>query len=757
MDSRTALKNGTSLLVTNSDGGTVIYTILNEIGRGGSSIVYDANYTNNLNKEKKVRIKECFPFKLSLKRDEAGNVIVNNQSEKEFIKCKNRFMADFKAFDDISSMTGLINSSVSSVDIYSLNNTYYIVSVFSEGQTLKFNPDRSLKDTISLVITIAKTINKIHDKGYLYLDLKPDNVFVLDEVTDLVKLFDFDSLFKLSDLSSLNENLRISYTKGFSAPELAYGNPNKLGVYTDVYSLGALLYYLLFNEIPSSFECEKNANYDFLSMKYDVEDYYSELVKLLTTFFHKTISNYIPDRFNQMEDAIALLNKLLDASDLNKPYIISANITKPRAFYGRNEELDKLVSNLTNSNAPIFVTGMGGIGKSTIVKQAISDIYGIYDSTIYVYEKNSLFETIADDKQLRINSLIKTEEESIYDYASRKLNKLYELAIDSKILFVVDDFTGDFDDQFNELIKLPVKLVFISRKNVDKSNFDSIQIKEIKSEDALIKLFENSVRKSLSEEEYIDLQEIISLTFSHTLSIELIAKQIANSFISVAKAKELLKANGISNIANEKIDYQKDDNYRYDTIYDIVNSLFDTAFEKGISKAEIKVLSLIDHKGIDIDLYQQMLGLKTKDVFVDLKKAGFIEVYDNIISLHPIIRDSLKQLEWEEDSLLYLKNMLSFLNEKLSYSNRDLEFPESIIKVNEIVKESGSVLSRIFEKKKDNALEDIYIDRVRDNTNSYKNDKATLNSYLSLAEDVLNDCKEIEPVRKLDIYADLLY
>lgn len=60
MDSRIALAANTQLHFQNKEGGAVRYTIIKEIGRGGSCIVYDATYETNTGDLKYVRIKECF-------------------------------------------------------------------------------------------------------------------------------------------------------------------------------------------------------------------------------------------------------------------------------------------------------------------------------------------------------------------------------------------------------------------------------------------------------------------------------------------------------------------------------------------------------------------------------------------------------------------------------------------------------------------------------------------------------------------------
>ena len=77
MDSRTALKRDTTLRFDNG----YEYTITDELARGGSSIVYNAFYVDNLGEKKTVRIKECYPFKCGLKRGSGGELMIPSSEE----------------------------------------------------------------------------------------------------------------------------------------------------------------------------------------------------------------------------------------------------------------------------------------------------------------------------------------------------------------------------------------------------------------------------------------------------------------------------------------------------------------------------------------------------------------------------------------------------------------------------------------------------------------------------------------------------
>ena len=155
------------------------------------------------------------------------------------------------AFDlgnELFSTSGLTNFTSNTVDIYELNNTIYVVTNYQEGETLSHSKFISLKDCIAVVKSTAKVIMKVHRKGYLYLDLKPDNIFLLTGTKEVVQLFDFDSLVPITAFKSGAEDCeyKISHTKGFSALELQTGKLRKVGKHTDIYAVGAILFYLVF-------------------------------------------------------------------------------------------------------------------------------------------------------------------------------------------------------------------------------------------------------------------------------------------------------------------------------------------------------------------------------------------------------------------------------------------------------------------------------------------------------------------------------
>lgn len=85
-----------------------------------------------------------------------------------------------------------------------------------------------------------------------------------------------------------------------------------------------------------------------------------------------------------------------------------------------------------------------------------------------------------------------------------------------------------------------------------------------------------------SEKEYID--RIIRCAYGHTLLLELIAKLILNSYITVEKAALLVEKNGVFGIAEEKVDCFVNNKVVYNTVDQIMCALFDIDGKMGMDQ-----------------------------------------------------------------------------------------------------------------------------------------------------------------------------
>jgi len=105
-----------------------------------------------------------------------------------------------------------------------------------------------VRERLRLFRTVCEAIVHAHQHLVVHRDVKPSNILVRDDGT--VKLLDFGIAKQLEQLSASDRTqtgLRLM-TPAYAAPEQIRGDP--VGVYTDVYSLGVVLYELLSDRLP---------------------------------------------------------------------------------------------------------------------------------------------------------------------------------------------------------------------------------------------------------------------------------------------------------------------------------------------------------------------------------------------------------------------------------------------------------------------------------------------------------------------------
>lgn len=764
MDTRIALNNG---IMLRFDDGTVKYTIQSELARGGSSIVYNASYTDNIGDRKLVRIKECYPFKLDISRDDTGNLVSAESDAPEFEQAKNKMREAYKRGNEFFKTDGLTNFTTNTYNLYENNNTVYIVSAYSQGEVLSCDVITSLRDAISIVRSVASTIQKIHNKGYLYLDIKPDNIFTINGTREVIQLFDFDSLIPINatERNETDYDCKISYTKGFAALEQKTGNKKKIGKYSDVYGIGALLFYLVFSRVPNALDCDHDAVYDFSSSKFAVETYQDKLFFGITEFFHNTLAHYYLDRFQNMEVVLERLDGLIKFSDSSIPFIYGHKISVPKYMVGRNDEYGDLSRWLSqNESNCLFVTGMGGIGKTTLVRASLTQAN--FDIVIYVNYNVSVVRTIIDDEQININTIKKDESESPNEYFTRKLNLIRKIATEKNIVLVIDNYSGEVNQNLSAILKIDWKVVLITRNKSLSEGYDSLEINSIQKKENLYLLFENYLGRTLSINEYSYLDNIIKKVAAHTLVLELIAKQVAKSYISITETSNLVDRYGFSNIASEKVDYVKDFTAYHETIRRIISSLFDATHLSEMKKTILKIISFFGTNGIDIEVFSDMLELSSKDDINELVSERWIGIDNMHISMHPVIGETIRQWELTENSKKAAVQVMNFLFKRIKLEARKEEYPKKLRKNMQFWKElceHNEHFNRYFQKSKKDYISkkgiigEIYYDRFDQCDIEVTTNHQKIQFYLQLTEPFLEECKKEKLLCELDEYKSLMY
>lgn len=224
------------------------YRILRVLGQGGFGITYLAE---NIYFEKMVAIKEFFP-KDFCGRDNTSHLTLGTQNNAETVeKLKARFLKEARNIAKLDH-PGIIKIH----DIFEENNTAYYVMDYINGESLsdiiKTNGPLPISQAIKYVINVGEALEYIHTQQMTHFDVKPANIMVRKS-DDKPVLIDFGLSNQYDHNGDATSTIMQGVTHGFSPIELYSTNSvTTFSPQTDVYSLGATLYYLLTGTVPPS-------------------------------------------------------------------------------------------------------------------------------------------------------------------------------------------------------------------------------------------------------------------------------------------------------------------------------------------------------------------------------------------------------------------------------------------------------------------------------------------------------------------------
>lgn len=208
------------------------YRIIREIGRGAMGRVYLARDSIL---ERDVALKEL--------------AVPDYLGEDEIRDVRERFTLEAKAAAKLAHPYILTVH-----DIISSGDRQFIVMEYLEGKTLRdVLRERMLspEEVMSIAPMVCEALGYAHARGVIHRDVKPDNIFVLQNGNIKVADFGIAKMLKMSDRTHTDV---IMGTPNYLAPELVKGQPYDHRV--DIFSLGVSIYEMLAGRRP--FEAEND-------------------------------------------------------------------------------------------------------------------------------------------------------------------------------------------------------------------------------------------------------------------------------------------------------------------------------------------------------------------------------------------------------------------------------------------------------------------------------------------------------------------
>ena len=397
------------------------------------------------------------------------------------------------------------------IKLYSIIETetiIYLIQEYSEGKELsnyiQNHSKLDEKEACKFFQQIISGIEYIHKMGIAHRDLKPENI-LLTRAND-IKIIDFG----LSNIYSEGQMLKTSCGSPYYAPpEMLQGKPYK-GLYSDIYTCGIILYYMLSKKLPFN----ENNN--------------QELYK-------KIIAGEFNMPKNISKEAQDLLKKIIKVNpeerikinDMKKhPWFKLANIS-----YNMHSGLncDEIVFPIDND----IVQSMVEIGfnkmevRYNIIKNEHNNItttyYLLLDKKIKKGRKSiadlhsNLFDNYIKDPKNKIENYKEGIEEAIKERINSKgiIKTIPDFELDRKRKKSIistrrrssvknsirNSINAKENNELNDKIKMKIKMNIMNKKEKEKKNFPSKTFRNIndKNINKNRKIFSAKINKKNNE------------------------------------------------------------------------------------------------------------------------------------------------------------------------------------------------------------------------------------------------------------------
>ena len=231
------------------------YRIERVLGQGGFGITYRAitkeTLSGKLGKiqiDVPVAIKEFFMPENCMRSANSSYVTVPTTGSKDLVEqYRKKFVKEANNLAELSHP-----NIVQVIDIFQENGTEYYVMEYLEGGSLRDlvnkNGKISEEQALKYIYPIGDALSYMHNKRMCHYDIKPSNIMLDKDGTP--KLIDFGISKNYDSSGNQTSSTPIGISEGFAPIEQYKQSVQEFSPQTDIYALGATLYFLVTGKVP---------------------------------------------------------------------------------------------------------------------------------------------------------------------------------------------------------------------------------------------------------------------------------------------------------------------------------------------------------------------------------------------------------------------------------------------------------------------------------------------------------------------------
>lgn len=354
--------------------------------------------------------------------------------------------------------------------------------------------------------------------------------------------------------------------------------------------------------------------------------------------------------------------------------LVGHNLAPRSEFIGREGEIGEIADIFASGDQTVFLTGMGGIGKSEIARAFAKRNREKYRTTVMLSYQGDIVKMMIDDRTLIIKGVnrgsanggqVETDE----DYYARKKDAL-ESIVNEETLLIIDNFDTQEDEHLEDILNLPCNKIITTRVNYEEMGYPTVLVNAMDPEMELLPLMEKMDHRYIKEADRESALKIISLLDNHTYAVSLTASQMKVGHIAPGKMLEMLINEGLSYKTRSTFTRNAGDKK---TAHDYIKMLFDFST---LSERETKLLQYMACTpivGVDIDLFMELAEIEDFEELRQLIALNWVQedAENNLCRIHMLVRELVKDEVGlsQADVATYISNLSGKLNHCGGWNN----------------------------------------------------------------------------------------